>query len=121
MSDNSSEPASESRSVAIARSKSALRCSRWLFGAIVIVGSLQVGIDWGVEGPKAGFFPFYIGVMIVGGERVQPGPRVLIDSDRDKCSRLGPACARCCRWSSRPRIYVVAGADHRDLRLVACC
>jgi hypothetical protein len=37
-----------------------------IFGAIVIAGSLQVGIDWGVEGPKAGFFPFYIGVIIVG-------------------------------------------------------
>ncbi len=36
-----------------------------LFGAIVIVGSLQVGIDWGVEGPKAGFFPFYLGVLII--------------------------------------------------------
>jgi putative tricarboxylic transport membrane protein len=38
-----------------------------VFGAIVIYGSLQVGINWGVEGPKAGFFPFYIGVIIVGG------------------------------------------------------
>jgi hypothetical protein len=36
-----------------------------LFGAIVIVGSLQVGIGWGAEGPKSGFFPFYIGLMIV--------------------------------------------------------
>lgn len=36
-----------------------------LFGAIVIVGSLQVGIGWGLEGPKAGFFPFYLGVLIV--------------------------------------------------------
>ncbi|MDO8535187.1 MAG: tripartite tricarboxylate transporter TctB family protein [Xanthobacteraceae bacterium] len=36
-----------------------------LFGAIVIGGSLQVGIDWGVEGPKAGFFPFYLGVLII--------------------------------------------------------
>jgi hypothetical protein len=36
------------------------------FGAVVIAGSLQVGINWGVEGPKAGFFPFYIGVIIVG-------------------------------------------------------
>jgi putative tricarboxylic transport membrane protein len=37
------------------------------FGAVVIVGSLQVGINWGVEGPKAGFFPFYIGVITVAG------------------------------------------------------
>src|SRR5262245_43531593 len=38
-----------------------------IFGVLVIVGSVQAGIDWGVEGPKAGFFPFYIGLLIVGG------------------------------------------------------
>lgn len=36
-----------------------------LFGAIVIVGSLQVGIGWGLEGPQAGFFPFYLGLLII--------------------------------------------------------
>jgi putative tricarboxylic transport membrane protein len=36
------------------------------FGIIVLVGSLQVGIDWGVEGPKPGFFPFYISLFIIG-------------------------------------------------------
>jgi putative tricarboxylic transport membrane protein len=36
-----------------------------LFGGITIIGSLRVGIGWGAEGPKAGFFPFYIGVIII--------------------------------------------------------
>jgi putative tricarboxylic transport membrane protein len=36
-----------------------------LFGAVVMIGSMQVGINWGVEGPKAGFFPFYVGLVIV--------------------------------------------------------
>src|SRR5262245_60433689 len=36
-----------------------------LFGAIVIWGSLAVGIGWGPEGPKSGFFPFYLGVIII--------------------------------------------------------
>ena len=36
-----------------------------VFGAIVIYGSLQVGIGWGPEGPKAGFFPFYLGIAII--------------------------------------------------------
>jgi hypothetical protein len=35
------------------------------FGIIAILGSVSVGIGWGAEGPKAGFFPFYIGVSIV--------------------------------------------------------
>jgi putative tricarboxylic transport membrane protein len=37
-----------------------------LFGCVVMYGSMQVGIGWGVEGPKAGFFPFYVGLTIVG-------------------------------------------------------
>jgi hypothetical protein len=36
-----------------------------LFGALVMFGSVQVGIGWGVEGPRAGFFPFYVGLLIV--------------------------------------------------------
>jgi putative tricarboxylic transport membrane protein len=36
-----------------------------LVGAIVVIGSLQVGIGWGAEGPKSGFFPFYVGVAII--------------------------------------------------------
>ena len=35
------------------------------FGALVIIGSLKVGIGWGDEGPKSGFFPFYLGVVII--------------------------------------------------------
>ncbi len=36
------------------------------FAVIIITGSMQAGIDWGAEGPKAGFFPFYVGLMILG-------------------------------------------------------
>ena len=36
-----------------------------LFGALVMYGSVQAGIGWGAEGPKAGFFPFYIGLALV--------------------------------------------------------
>jgi len=32
---------------------------------IGIVGSLKVGIGWGAEGPKAGFFPFYISLIVL--------------------------------------------------------
>jgi len=41
-----------------------------LFGLIVILGSRQVGIGWGAEGPQSGFFPFYLGVIIVIGSAV---------------------------------------------------
>ena len=35
-------------------------------GAIAMIGSLKVGIGWGAEGPKSGFFPFWIGLLILG-------------------------------------------------------
>jgi putative tricarboxylic transport membrane protein len=38
-----------------------------LLGAIAVYGALQVGIGWGAEGPKAGFFPFYVGAAVVLG------------------------------------------------------
>lgn len=36
-----------------------------LLAVIGIVGSLKVGIGWGAEGPKAGFFPFYISLIVL--------------------------------------------------------
>lgn len=36
-----------------------------VFALIVIYGSIQAGIGWGVEGPRAGFFPFYVGLAIL--------------------------------------------------------
>jgi hypothetical protein len=41
-----------------------------LFGIIVMIGSIQAGISWGVEGPRAGFFPFYVGLIIVASSVV---------------------------------------------------
>lgn len=40
------------------------------FGALILYGSLRVGIGWGLEGPRAGFFPFYISLMIVGASLI---------------------------------------------------
>lgn len=41
-----------------------------IFGAIVIAGSLKAGINWGAEGPRAGFFPFYVGIFIIASSAV---------------------------------------------------
>ena len=35
-----------------------------LCGAIAIVDSLRVGITWAEDGPRAGYFPFYIGCLL---------------------------------------------------------
>jgi len=60
MSGNSEEkPAFSVRTAEIAAAAGFL-----VVGAIVIFDSLRLGIGWQEDGPKAGYFPFYIGVII---------------------------------------------------------
>ncbi|HXF87277.1 MAG TPA: tripartite tricarboxylate transporter TctB family protein [Xanthobacteraceae bacterium] len=61
----------------------ALASATTLFGLIVIYGSIQAGITWGIEGPRAGFFPFYLGLLIVGGSLVTIA-QVLVGPNRDR-------------------------------------
>src|SRR5260221_4440404 len=39
-------------------------------GAVVIVSSLEIGAGWGDDGPRSGYFPFYIGILITGSSLV---------------------------------------------------
>jgi putative tricarboxylic transport membrane protein len=78
MSDNSNESSGpQYRSVEIG-----VAVMIAVFAAIVIAGSLQVGIGWGAEGPKAGFFPFYVGLTILGSSIVNLGAAVSEHRDR---------------------------------------
>src|SRR5882672_9364050 len=38
-------------------------------GLVVVIDSVRVGITWADDGPRAGYFPFFIGclLMIAGG------------------------------------------------------
>jgi hypothetical protein len=53
------------------------------FGLVVIAGSIKAGINWGAEGPRAGFFPFYVGATIVGASAIN-----LWGAQRDGDGRL---------------------------------
>jgi hypothetical protein len=41
-----------------------------LFGLIAIIGATRVGTGWGPEGPRAGFFPFYVGLFVIAASGV---------------------------------------------------
>jgi hypothetical protein len=41
-----------------------------VFALIVIGGSMRVGYGWAFDGPQAGFFPFYIGLFVLGASLV---------------------------------------------------
>jgi putative tricarboxylic transport membrane protein len=34
-------------------------------GGVAIVDALRLGIGWGLEGPRSGFFPFWLAVIMV--------------------------------------------------------
>src|SRR5258708_32720115 len=36
----------------------------FLFGALVVFDSFPVGAKWGDDGPQAGYFPLYVGLLI---------------------------------------------------------
>ena len=36
-----------------------------VIGVMVVADSLRVGIGWGDDGPRSGYFPFYIGLMLL--------------------------------------------------------
>jgi hypothetical protein len=36
-----------------------------IMGGVVLYGSRKLGSEWGDDGPGAGYFPFYIGVILV--------------------------------------------------------
>ena len=60
MSENDEgKPAFSARSAEIATAGFFL-----VLGAIVIFDSLRLGMGWKEDGPQAGYFPFYIGVII---------------------------------------------------------
>lgn len=40
------------------------------FGAVVMWDSARIGAGWAADGPAAGYFPFYIGLLIVLGSLV---------------------------------------------------
>ena len=46
-------------------------------GVVVIVDSLRVGITWASDGPKAGYFPFYIGCLLAFAGAFVAAPTLL--------------------------------------------
>ena len=36
-----------------------------LLGAVVVFDSVRLGIGWGTDGPKSGFFPFWLAVLLI--------------------------------------------------------
>src|SRR5262245_40694647 len=36
-----------------------------LMGGVVVLDAIRLGVGWGTDGPQSGFFPFWLGVLLV--------------------------------------------------------
>jgi len=52
------------------------------FGALVVYDSVRLGIGWADDGPRAGYFPFYVGLLICIASVVNAVRAVLSGRDR---------------------------------------
>ena len=48
----------------------AVALSIMALGAVVMFDNWRIGASWGENGPQAGYFPFYIGVLLFGASAV---------------------------------------------------
>jgi hypothetical protein len=55
-----------------------------LLGALVTFGSLEFGVGWGDAGPQPGYFPFYVGILIMAASAGALLQAVLQHRDRSE-------------------------------------
>jgi putative tricarboxylic transport membrane protein len=53
-------------------------------GALVIYDSARLGIGWADDGPKAGYFPFYVGLIICVSAAVNALRALLVPAAKNK-------------------------------------
>jgi len=83
----SGEPRSTEAGRAAFHTKSAELAVAALFfilGAIVIYDSVRLGTGWAPDGPKPGYFPFYIGLLICVSALVNLVRALLVPAAKDK-------------------------------------
>jgi hypothetical protein len=51
-------------------------------GALVVSDSVRLGIGWADDGPRAGYFPFYVGLLICIAALVNGARAMLVSRDK---------------------------------------
>jgi hypothetical protein len=73
-----------------------------LLGGVVLYDAVRLGIGWGTDGPRSGFFPFWLALVMVstclailvqGARRPSPRPFTTREQARPVLKVLGPAAA----------------------------
>ncbi len=53
-------------------------------GFVVMTGSIKLGASWGSDGPEAGYFPFYISLIIILSSAVTLYQSAIVDRKKKK-------------------------------------
>lgn len=53
------------------------------FGLTIMIGSIKLGHSWGMDGPQAGYFPFYISLIILLSSSVTLFQSVVLDRNKE--------------------------------------
>jgi putative tricarboxylic transport membrane protein len=56
----------------------------FIAGAIVVYDSVRLGVKWADDGPEAGYFPFYIGVILCLSALINMAAMLFARGDKDK-------------------------------------
>ena len=97
-------PAGSPRWPRTARVDTVVAAILFVFGAVVVVEARRLGAGWTSDGPGAGYFPFYIGLIIcISALGVIWQARAAQDPRRGAFRRPRADWAACCRCCCRPR------------------
>jgi len=53
-------------------------------GALVVYDSVRLGMTWGADGPRPGYFPFYVGMIICVSAAINIVRAVLLRAEAEK-------------------------------------
>jgi len=80
-------------------------------GLTVMIGSLKLGASWGVDGPEAGYFPFYISLIIMLSSTVTLYQSVIVNKNKKTESFVDSEPAKQVMAVLLPAIVFVLGVQ----------
>lgn len=85
MSEDTGGPGTPGRAAFTVRTAEfAVAAGFFALGAIVVYDSARLGFRWGEDGPQAGYFPFYIGLLICVSSAINILRAMLVPADQDR-------------------------------------
>ena len=52
-------------------------------GLVVMTGSIKLGASWGSDGPEAGYFPFYVSLIIIVSSAITLYQAVIVNKNKE--------------------------------------